>query len=136
MLRGAVPGALVGALLVLLTSAAGAGNPPPGSPGLLTPGASATAGASTSVATLPSNFQDSIVWSNLSLPTAIRFSPDGRILLAQKGGQVLEFDSLTDTTPTTVIDLSNVVDDYWDRGLLGLALDPNFPTNPYIYVLY
>ena len=28
------------------------------------------------------------------------------------------------------------VDNYWDRGLLGLALDPNFPTDPYVYVLY
>ena len=25
---------------------------------------------------------------------------------------------------------------YWDMGLLGLALPPNFPTNPYVYVLY
>jgi glucose/arabinose dehydrogenase len=125
----------VGALLVLLGSASGAGNPP-GQPGILTPGASATAGASTAAATLPSGFQDSIVWSGLTFPTAVRFAPDGRIFVAQKGGKVLEFDSLSDTTPTTVIDLSNVVDDYWDRGLLGLAIDPNFPTNPYLYVLY
>jgi glucose/arabinose dehydrogenase/PKD repeat protein len=132
---GAVSGALVGALVVLLASAAPAANPP-GPPGVLTPGASATAGASAAAATLPTGFQDSIVWSNLSFPTAIRFAPDGRIFIAQKGGKVLEFDSLTDTTPTTVIDLSNVVDDYWDRGLLGLAIDPNFPTSPYLYVLY
>ena len=25
---------------------------------------------------------------------------------------------------------------FWDRGLLGLALHPNFPTTPYVYVLY
>ena len=25
---------------------------------------------------------------------------------------------------------------YWDRGLLGLALDPSFPARPYVYVLY
>jgi glucose/arabinose dehydrogenase len=123
------------ALLVLLGSASGAGNPP-GQPGVLVPGASATAGASTAAATLPSGFQDSIVWSNLSFPTAVRFAPDGRIFVAQKGGKVLEFDSLTDTTPTTVIDLSNVVDDYWDRGLLGLAIDPSFPTKPYLYISY
>ncbi len=46
------------------------------------------------------------------------------------------FDSLSDTTPTTFADLRSQVDDYWDRGLLGLALPPNFPTNPYVYVLY
>ena len=26
--------------------------------------------------------------------------------------------------------------DYWDRGLLGLELDPDFPATPYMYVLY
>ena len=25
---------------------------------------------------------------------------------------------------------------FWDRGLLGLALDPDFPADPYVYVLY
>ena len=28
------------------------------------------------------------------------------------------------------------VHNYWDRGLLGMALDPNFPASPYIYVHY
>ena len=46
------------------------------------------------------------------------------------------FASLTATSPTTFADLRTKVDDYWDRGLLGLALDPNFPTSPYVYVLY
>jgi glucose/arabinose dehydrogenase/PKD repeat protein len=46
------------------------------------------------------------------------------------------FQSLTDTSPVTVADLSAEVDDYWDRGLLGMALAPNFPTDPYVYVLY
>jgi len=26
--------------------------------------------------------------------------------------------------------------DFWDRGLLGMAIDPQFPTRPYVYVLY
>jgi PKD repeat protein len=46
------------------------------------------------------------------------------------------FDGLDDTTPTTFADLRTEVDDYWDRGLLGLVLDPNFPSTPYVYVLY
>ena len=25
---------------------------------------------------------------------------------------------------------------FWDRGLLGMTLSPNFPTDPYVYVLY
>ena len=33
-------------------------------------------------------------------------------------------------------DLSPEVDDYWDRGLLGLAVPPDYPTDDNIYVLY
>src|SRR5829696_9359576 len=46
------------------------------------------------------------------------------------------FDNLSDTTPTTFADLRTNVYNFWDRGLLGLALDPQFPTRPYVYVLY
>ena len=56
--------------------------------------------------------------------------------MAEKGGAIKVFDTLSDTTPTTIADLGASVHDFWDRGLLGFALDPNFPTNPYIYVLY
>jgi glucose/arabinose dehydrogenase/PKD repeat protein len=95
------------------------------------------AGLSTAHAsTLPSGFRDSVALSGLTNPTVIQFAPDGRIFVGQKNGVIKVFQSLTDTNPVTVADLSAEVDDYWDRGLLGLALDPNFPTNPYIYVLY
>ena len=86
-------------------------------------------------ATLPTGFQDSVVFSGIGSATAVRFASDGRVFVASKDGLLREFDSLTDSTPTTVLDLRNEVDNYWDRGLLGLALDPNFPSTPYIYVL-
>jgi glucose/arabinose dehydrogenase len=95
-----------------------------------------TAAATTTAATLPSNFQESIVFSGLDHPTAIRFARDGRVFVAQKNGVIKVFASLTASTATTFADLSTAVDNYWDRGLLGLELDPNFPTNPYVYVLY
>src|SRR3989442_1113840 len=86
--------------------------------------------------TVPPGFQDTVAISGLNLPTVIQFAPDGRIFIGEKGGVVLEYDSLTDPTPTVVADLSTNVYDYSDRGLLGLALDPNFLTNSYLYVLY
>ena len=46
------------------------------------------------------------------------------------------FDSLTDTTPDVFADLNVNVYNFWDRGLLGMTLAPNFPTDPYVYVLY
>lgn len=86
--------------------------------------------------TLPSGFRDSVVLSGLTNPTVLQFAPDGRIFVGQKNGVIKVFQSLTDTNPTTFADLSGEVDDYWDRGLLGLALPPNFPASPYVYVLY
>src|SRR5437764_5787399 len=86
--------------------------------------------------TLPTGFRDSVVLSGLVNPTVIQFAGDGRIFVGQKNGVIKVFQSLTDTSPVTFADLSGRIDDYWDRGLLGLALDPGFPTNPYLYVLY
>jgi hypothetical protein len=48
------------------------------------------------------------------------------------------FDSPSDPTPTQVVDLRARVQDFWDRGLLGLAVDPGFGTagRNFVYVLY
>jgi glucose/arabinose dehydrogenase len=85
---------------------------------------------------LPAGFSDSVVFSGLTNPTNVRFSPDGRVFVAEKSGLLKVFDNLSDATPTQVVDLRQEVDDFWDRGMLGLALDPNFPTTPYVYLLY
>ncbi|HEY7728680.1 MAG TPA: PQQ-dependent sugar dehydrogenase, partial [Candidatus Eisenbacteria bacterium] len=64
------------------------------------------------------------------------FSPDGRVFVAEKSGAIRVFASLTATTSTLFANLSTNVFNYADRGMLGLALDPGFPTTPYVYVLY
>lgn len=89
-----------------------------------------------SAATLPANFQENTVFSGLINPTAVEFSSDGRVFVAEKSGLVKVFTNLADTTPTTFADLRTNVYNFWDRGLLGLALHPEFPTNPSVYVLY
>jgi glucose/arabinose dehydrogenase len=85
---------------------------------------------------LPSGFQESVAFSGLTNPTVVRFSPDGRVFIAEKSGLVKVFDSLADPTPTVFADLRTNVHNFWDRGLLGMALDPEFPADPYVYVLY
>ena len=74
--------------------------------------------------------------TGLSNPTAVRFAPDGRVFVAEKSGLIKVFDSVSDPTPTVFADLRTNVHNFWDRGLLGLALDPAFPAKPYVYVLY
>ncbi len=81
-------------------------------------------------------FVETVVFSGLIEPTTIQFSPDGRIFVAEKRGVIKVFDSLTDQAPDVFADFRTKVHNYWDRGLLGLALHPNFPTQPFVYVLY
>jgi glucose/arabinose dehydrogenase len=85
---------------------------------------------------LPAGFTETTVFSGLTNPTAVRFSPDGRVFVAEKSGLIKVFSSLSDTTPEVYADLRRQVHDYWDRGLLGMALDPNFPTKSSVYALY
>ena len=69
-------------------------------------------------------------------PSALVFAPDGHVFVAEKSGIVKVFDSLTDPTATVFADLRTNVHNMWDRGLLGLAVHPNFPATPKVYVLY
>ncbi|MEA2362764.1 MAG: hypothetical protein QOD71_1909 [Thermoleophilaceae bacterium] len=66
----------------------------------------------------------------------VRFSPDGRVFVAEKSGLVKVFDGLDDSTPAIFADLRDETYNFWDRGLLGLALDPSFPAKPFVYVAY
>jgi glucose/arabinose dehydrogenase/PKD repeat protein len=87
---------------------------------------SAPAPASAHLAAVDSEFDDSPLITGLSQPTAVRFAPDGTIYVAEKAGVVKAFDQPLDPTPTTVVDLRREVHNFWDRGLLGMALDPRF----------
>ncbi len=86
-----------------------------------------------SAATVPSGFTDTIVASGLSNPTAMAFAPDGRIFVCQQGGQlrVIKNGQLLSTPFLTV-----TVDSTGERGLLGIAFDPNFTSNQFIYIYY
>jgi glucose/arabinose dehydrogenase len=85
---------------------------------------------------LPPGFTESVVFSGLQYPTAVRFASDGRVFVAEKSGIIKVFASLTATTPTIVVDVRGKVMDFSERGLLSIALDPNFPATPDIYALY
>ncbi|MBO9632549.1 MAG: PQQ-dependent sugar dehydrogenase, partial [Chitinophagaceae bacterium] len=83
--------------------------------------------------TLPSNFTRVQVATGLTAPTAMAFTPDNRILVCQKGGElrVIKNGSLLSTPAITLS-----VNTSGERGLIGVAVDPNFATNNYIYLHY
>jgi glucose/arabinose dehydrogenase len=81
-------------------------------------------------------FQDVALVSGVPAPVAVRFAPNGHILVADKGGRVFAFERPHDPSPRVVVDLREEVHDFWDRGLLGMALDPGFAINRRLYLLY
>jgi hypothetical protein len=93
-------------------------------------------GAGAAPASMPAGFTDSTAISGRTNPTSVSFAPDGRIFVTEKSGKIWSYQSLSDTSPALFADLSSKVDDYWDRGLLGLAVPPAFPTDNHVYVLY
>lgn len=79
-------------------------------------------------------FGNETIVSGLMVPTVFQFAPDGRIFIAQKDGTVLIYKNGA-LLATPFYNVPNV-NDYHDRGLLGMALDPNFATNGYVYLNY
>lgn len=83
--------------------------------------------------TLPSGFTETLVASGVSVPTAMAFAPDGRLFVTQQDGKlrVIKNGTLLATPFVTL-----TVDANGERGLLGVAFDPDFATNQFVYVYH
>ena len=90
---------------------------------------------------LPTGFSDTLV-AAVSGPTATAFTPDGRILITSqsgalrvyKSGAVLPTPALSFDTGTTTANPKICV--VSEAGLLGVAVDPQFATNKFVYLYY
>jgi glucose/arabinose dehydrogenase len=85
-------------------------------------------------ATLPSNFAHSRVVGGLANPTAMDFASDGRLFVAEQRGTLRVVKA--DGTLATFLDISGRVGSAGERGLLGIAFDPGFRNNHYLYLYY
>ena len=66
--------------------------------------------------------------------TAMAFAPDGRLFVCLQGGQVRVINKDGVLLANPFVTLS--VDSNGERGLLGVAFDPNFASNHYVYLYY
>jgi glucose/arabinose dehydrogenase/PKD repeat protein len=83
---------------------------------------------------VPPNFEDTLV-TQVSGPTALAFTPDGRLLITSHFGQLRVYkNGALQSTPA--IDLSSKICSDQERGLLGVAVDPDFASNRRIYLYY
>jgi glucose/arabinose dehydrogenase len=85
-------------------------------------------------ATLPAGFSETQFGSNVGTsPTAMAFAPDGRLFVCLQGGQVRVIKNGT-LLAAPFVSLS--VNSVGERGLLGVAFDPNFSLNQFVYLYY
>lgn len=85
-----------------------------------------------SSAQLPAGFTDTAYVSGLTQPIGAAFAPDGRMFVIQKGGaiKVVQGGKVVSTFTNLSVTTNS------ERGLLGIALDPDFTNTPYVYVYY
>ncbi len=94
----------------------------------------AWSGRAEGAAALPPGFEDEFV-AAVPWVTAMDFTPDGRMLASSQSGKLRVYaDETLLTTPA--IDLTARLCNNGERGLLGIAVDPAFTTNNYIYLYY
>jgi glucose/arabinose dehydrogenase/PKD repeat protein len=83
-------------------------------------------------AALPAGFTDSLV-AAVPTPTALAFTDDGRMLVTSQSGTL---HVVQDGSVTPALDLGSLACTDSERGLLGVAIDPAFSSNRFIYLYY
>ena len=81
---------------------------------------------------LPDRFADELV-TPVAAPTALAFLPDGRLLVATQPGRLYVDPG---GVPALALDLSGSTCSDLERGMLGVAVDPDFGSHPFVYVFY
>jgi putative heme-binding domain-containing protein len=82
---------------------------------------------------LPAGFTMTKVVGGLTAATALAIAPDGRIFVCEQSGALRVVKS-GQLLPEPFLTLP--VDNRWERGLIGVALDPEFAANGFVYVTY
>lgn len=85
-------------------------------------------------AAVPSGFVDELV-ASLGSPTGLAFTPDGRLLITTQPGRLRVYQSGS-LLSAPALDLSSVACSNSERGLLGVAVDPDFASRRFIYLYY
>jgi glucose/arabinose dehydrogenase len=78
---------------------------------------------------------DEVIASGLTNPWALAFTPDGRLFFTEQPGRIRVITAGGRLLPTPAYDATNIVPG-GEAGMLGLAPDPNFASNHFLYVFY
>ncbi len=93
---------------------------------------------SVSAATLPTGYvQEQLVAGPFGAsPVAFDFFPDGRFILAEQWSGTLRVAAAGAGTSVAIHTIADVQSGHPERGLLGVSLDPDWPTRPYVYAYF
>ncbi|MEZ5341063.1 MAG: PQQ-dependent sugar dehydrogenase [Acidimicrobiales bacterium] len=91
---------------------------------------------SPAAAGVPAGYAVNEIITGLDTPTAVDVAPNGTIFVTEKRGRLLRYDGPGDQTPTVVADRRVQTHNNSDRGMVGLAVNPNYPNDPWVYVAY
>jgi glucose/arabinose dehydrogenase len=110
--------------------------PPPGATATLSPVTpAATPSMEATLTNTPAAFspQVEVVATGLQVPWAMAFAPDGRLFFTERAGRIRVIrDGQLDPAPVAEVNVRAT----GEGGLMGLALDPQFDQNGYMYVMY
>ncbi len=70
---------------------------------------------------------------SVAAPTAIAWTPDGRMLVTGKAGRLTV---VRVGERSVALDITGRICDQGERGLLGVAVDPAFERNGFVYLFY
>lgn len=135
--RAAIAIALLAMLALLVQGCADSSTDPTTSSAPASATTSMLSGATAPPENAPTATEDDllveVVAEGLDVPWEIRFFPDGALLVTERVGRVLRIDPADGATE----ELGRLpVAQEGEGGLLGVALDPEFPTQPYLYLAY
>jgi len=91
------------------------------------------AAAAVTVPGVPAGFVQTQLAQGLKDPSVLAFAPNGDIYIGEQSGVILIYRNGA-LLPTPVVTLNAF--NQGETGLLGMAFDPNFTTNGYLYVSY
>lgn len=84
--------------------------------------------------TPPTGFSDTLVTPGLMTPMSLAFLPDGsgRMVIVEQAGRIRSWDGVSLSLLHTMTEVVSG----GERGLLGVEVDPDWPSRPYLYVYY
>lgn len=87
-------------------------------------------------AALPTGFTDELVIGSLSQPAGMTWLPDGRLLVVEQKTADVELVRFTPVGNAAIFTVPDVQTSGNEQGLLGIAVDPDWPARPYVYLYF